>query len=153
MDFPLRRKRWKNKDQTRATCSARMGEHFNATNGSQMQKQLRHWASLLVGRRNDNRRRNCGPCATHGMWGDGCWTHLEWWWWCRHGTFQDDSRGMWGVSERHRKLYRLRGLSWGSVASPTIDKQVFGNASNMCYEPQARGNQEVIFGSGYLSGC
>ena len=31
-----------------------------------------------------------------------------------------------------------------SVTSPTIGKQVIGNARNMCYEPKARGNQEVF---------
>ena len=34
----------------------------------------------------------------------------------------------------------------------TIGKQVIGNASKLCYKPQAKGNQEVFYGSGYLSG-
>ena len=34
-----------------------------------------------------------------------------------------------------------------------LAKQVIGIASNMCYEPQAKGNQKVFPGSTYLSDC
>ena len=52
-------------------------------------------------------------------------------------------------------LKGLRYLSWGRryVTSPTTNKQITTNASNVCYEPQARGNQFCLFGSGYLRSC
>ena len=68
---------------------------------------------------------------------------------------KDDCRGMWAVFAKRCKPYHPRCLSWGRkyITSPTTSKQVTGNASNMCNEPQAKGNRKGLPDSGYLRSC